>query len=237
MLAQHSGDAVRSVTEVSMLVRLENVLVSYVRYIGKAFWPAHLAPLYPRPNSPGLPWWKRLGGAASFTVRARTICWRDRRYLAVGWFWFLGTLVPMIGIITVGEQAMADRYAYIPYIGLFVIIAWTLDAFAAERRISDRWQRCSRCNGAAPFSGSLTYRQLGYWRDDETLWRYTLSIAPYSGIYGAQQSGAGIGENRDGPMTQSLSSGAATALHEYPPGQIVALANYEVTAGPSRRSD
>ena len=227
VFAQRSGDAVRSVTEVSMLVRLENVLVSYVRYIGKAFWPVHLAPLYPRPNS--LPGWQVAGSAALLLlVSVFVLHWRDRRYLAVGWFWFLGTLVPMIGIITVGEQAMADRYAYIPYIGLFVIIAWTLDAFAAERRISI-------VGSAVPavmvllLLGSLTYRQLGYWRDDETLWRYTLSITQRNYMAHNNLALALAKQGRSDDAIAQFS--AATALHEYPPGQIVALANYEVTAG------
>src|SRR5260370_297218 len=73
-------------------------------------------------------------------LSALVMCWRDRRYLPVGWFWFLGTVVPMIGIITVGEQTMADRYAYLPFIGLFVAIVWTLDAVASKRRIANVWR-------------------------------------------------------------------------------------------------
>ena len=136
VLAQRAGDAVRSVTEVSWSARLENVLVSYARYLGKVFWPTQLAPLYPRPSSP-LPGWQVAAAAALLIlVSVLVLRWRDRRYLPVGWFWFLGTLVPMIGIITVGEQAMADRYAYIPFIGLFVAVVWTLDTLASDRRVA-----------------------------------------------------------------------------------------------------
>ena len=116
-------------------MRLENVFVSYVRYIGKAFWPSRLVPMYPRPES-SLPPWQVVGAIGLLVlVSLLVLRWPNRRYLAVGWFWFLGTLVPMIGIVTVGEQAMADRYAYIPFIGLFVALVWALRAGASRLRL------------------------------------------------------------------------------------------------------
>jgi protein O-mannosyl-transferase len=150
MLAQRAGNTVRTFTEVPVTARLENVFVSYVRYLGKAFWPSRLAAMYPRPAN-SLPAWQVVGAVALLLlISALALRWRDRRYLPVGWFWFLGTLVPMIGIITVGEQTMADRYAYLPFIGLFVAAVWTLndwglnagtvDAVASERRIAGVWR-------------------------------------------------------------------------------------------------
>ena len=228
VIAQRAGAAVRTAEEVSVSARLENVFVSYVRYLGKVFWPSRLAPMYPHPGN-SLPGWQVVGAAALLLlVSALVLRWRDRRYLPVGWFWFLGTLVPMIGIITVGEQAMADRFAYIPFIGLFVAVVWTLGAVASEHRIPSVWLA-----GAALFVvfilGCLTYRQLGYWRDDETLWRYTLSVTERN--YMAHDNLA-ISLAKEGRSDEAVFQfRAAKALHKYPPNQILALAFYELRVG------
>ncbi len=238
VLAQRAGGAIRAVTEVSASARLENVFVSYVRYIGKAFWPSRLAPMYPHPGN-SLPGWQVAGAAALLLlVSALVLHWRDRRYLFVGWFWFLGTLVPMIGIITVGEQSMADRYAYIPFIGLFVAVVWTLNAWtlntwalraaSSERRIRSAWLA-----GAAILVvfilGCLTYRQLGYWRDDETLWRYTLSVTERNFM---AHDNLAIALAKQGRIEEAIVEfRSATALHQYPPSQILTLAFYELRVG------
>ena len=178
--------------------------------------------------------------------------WRRQRYLLVGWLWFLGTLVPMIGIITVGEQAMADRYAYIPYIGLFIALIWTLNDWilndwtlsdwtlnawtqdaVAERRTGIVW-RAIPVVGVLLVLGCITYRQLGYWRDDETLWRYTLSVTERN--YMAHNNLA-LALAKQGRSDEAITQfRAATALHNYPPGQIVALANYELSVGHPREA-
>jgi len=245
VLAQRAGDAVRSTAEVSVAARLENVVVSYVRYIGKAFWPTRLAPMYPHPGN-SLPGWQVAGSAALLLlVTALVLRWRDRRYLLVGWFWFLGTLVPMIGIITVGEQAMADRFAYIPFIGLFIAVVWTLNAWtlnawtlnagaASAASSQDRIPR--RAFGAAAIlvlvifvMGRLTYRQLSYWHDDETLWRYTLSVTDRN--YMAHNNLAIALAEQGRPEEAIFQFRAATALHKYPAKQILALAFYELRVG------
>ena len=126
-----------------MSLRLENALVSYIRYIGKAFCPVSAGSHVFRQGS--LPGWEVAGAAALLLLlSALVIRWRDRRYLPVGWFWFLGTLVPMIGVVTVGEQAMADRYAYLPFIGLFVAVVWGLGEAASKRGIPRGLARCFR---------------------------------------------------------------------------------------------
>ena len=110
---------------VPMLLRIENALVSYLKYIGKMFWPAQLAIFYPYPKI--IPLWQVLGAlAVLFAISIGTIrALRNHPYLAVGWLWFLGTLIPVIGLVQVGVwQEMADRFAYVPLIGLFVMIAW-----------------------------------------------------------------------------------------------------------------
>jgi tetratricopeptide (TPR) repeat protein len=233
MVAQRAGNAVRTVTEVSMSARLENVFVSYVRYIEKALWPSRLAAMYPRPAI-SLPAWQVVGSVALLLlISALVLRWRDRRYLTVGWFWFLGTLVPMIGIIAVGEQTMADRYAYIPFIGLFVAIVWTLNAWAldaapSEHRIAVVWRA-----GAAVLVlfilGCLTYRQLGYWHDDENLWRHALNVT--GGNYMAHNNLA-IALAKQGRSEEAVVQfQAATALHKYPPDQVLKLAFYELRVG------
>jgi tetratricopeptide (TPR) repeat protein len=228
LIAQRRGLAIRTVAEVAVPARLENALVSYVRYLGKAFWPAGLAPMYPRSQGP-LPLWQVLGAAALLLlVTAAVLRWRHRRYLPVGWFWFLGTLVPMIGMITVGDQAMADRYAYIPFIGVYVAVVWTLDATASKYRIPDAWR------GAAALLvvlvlGCLTYRQVGRWRDPETLWRYALTVT--EGNYTAHDN-LSLALALQGRHDEAIAEfQAATALHKYPPSKILLLAFYELRVG------
>jgi Flp pilus assembly protein TadD len=233
VMAQRAGNTVRTFSEVSVPARLENVFVSYVRYLGIAFWPSRLAPMYPRPGT-ALPVWQVVGSAALLLgLSVLVLRWRNRRYLPVGWFWFLGTLVPMIGIITVGEQSMADRYAYLPFVGLFVAVVWTLNAWmldglAAERQIPSAW-----CASVAVIVvlilGCLTYRQLKYWHDDETLWRYTLTVTERN--YMAHNNLA-LALAKAGSSDEAVVEfRAATALHKYPPAQVLALAVYELRVG------
>ena len=228
VVAQRAGKTVRTFTEVPVTARLENVFVSYVRYIGKALWPSRLSAMYPRPAN-SLPAWQVVGAVALILlISVLVLRWRDRRYLPVGWFWFLGTLVPMIGIITVGEQTMADRYAYLPFIGLFVAVVWGLNAVASEHRIRNVWRA-----GAAVLVliilGCLTYRQLWYWHDDETLWRHALNVT--EGNYMAHNNLA-IALAKLGRSEEAVVQfEAATALHKYPPDQVLKLAFYELRVG------
>jgi len=184
--------------------------------------------MYPHPGN-SLPGWQVAGAAALLLlVSALVLRWRHRRYLPVGWFWFLGTLVPMIGIVTVGEQSMADRYAYIPFIGLFVAVVWTLGALASEHRIPSVWL-ASAAVLVVLILGCLTYRQLGYWRDDETLWRYTLSVTERN--YMAHDNLARALANQGRSDEAVVQFRAAKALHKYPPAQILTLAVYELRVG------
>jgi len=227
IIAQRSGNSVRTLAEVPLHARLENVLVSYVRYLGMAFWPSRLVPLYPHPN--GLPLWQV--AAAALVLVAITVLvlrYRDRRYLAVGWFWFLGTLVPMIGILTVGEQAMADRYAYLPYIGLFIALVWGMNELASAHQ-TRRVLLAGPAILILAILGCLTYRQLGYWHDKETLWRYTLRVT--QGNYVAHNNLALILANSGRADEAIVHFEAARRLHKYPPDQIVKLGLYELRTG------
>jgi len=108
-----------------LAIRLENALVSYVTYLGKTFWPVDLAVFYPHPLHT-LPLWKSVGAAGLLLAISVAVLRLGKRhpYLPVGWFWYLGTLIPVIGLVQVGVQAMADRYTYIPLIGIFIMVAW-----------------------------------------------------------------------------------------------------------------
>jgi Flp pilus assembly protein TadD len=231
IVAQRVDNAVRTISEVSLPDRLGNVFVSYVRYIGKAFWPTRLAPMYPR--NP-LPLWQVVGSAVLLLLLSLLMLrWRERRYLVFGWFWFLGTLAPMIGIVAVGDQAMADRYVYISFIGLFVAVVWSLDAwtqYAAStgHSISDVW-RGAAAAVVVLILGSLTYRQIGYWRDDDTLWRYTLTVTDrnYVAHNNLALMLAGAGRSEEAVAEFRM----AKSLHKYPPDQVLKLASYELRVG------
>ena len=228
VIVQRAGDSVRTLAEVPMSVRLGNVPVSYLRYVGKAFWPTRLAPMYPRPEGP-LPTWQVAGALVIlFLISVLVWRWRERRYLAVGWFWFLGTLVPMIGIITVGEQAMADRYAYVPFIGLFVAVVWTLDEFLSQRQIPRVWP-ASLAVVIVLLLGFLTHRQVSYWHDSETLWRHTLGVTERN--YVAHKNLA-VALAQEGRSEDAISQfRASKAWHPFVPAQDLALASYELQTG------
>ncbi|HLW89014.1 MAG TPA: tetratricopeptide repeat protein, partial [Terriglobales bacterium] len=156
-------------------LRLENAIVSYSRYLGKAFWPTQLSPLYPHPLDL-LRFWQVIASAILLLlVTTLVIHQRRRGYLLVGWFWFLGSLVPMIGLVQVGEQAMADRYAYLPFVGLFVMACWGVSEWAESKNVPAAGLAVPALAVIATL-GALTYRQIGYWRDSETLWSYALQV-------------------------------------------------------------
>jgi tetratricopeptide (TPR) repeat protein len=175
--AQSAGGALRSIQEYSFGVRAENALVAYLLYLGKAFWPLHLAPMYPHPGN-SLPGWQALVAAlVLLAITIIAIVTRQHRYVVVGWFWFLGTLVPMIGLVQVGAAAMADRYAYLPFLGLFIAVCWGVSDWALKYDRSDRWLAATSAIVLLALS-AITYRQLGYWRDNVTLWSHTIAVTP-----------------------------------------------------------
>jgi len=175
MNAQQAGGAMRSATQFSFGVRLENALVAYGMYLWKAIWSLHLAPLYPHPGN-SLGGWQ-VAGSALLLVAISALAWwfRSKPYLLIGWLWFLGILVPVIGLVQVGDQAMADRYAYIPLIGVFVMIAWTAADVAEWIKIPVAVPvLAAACVLIA--MATVTYRQIGYWRSSYDLWSHTLAV-------------------------------------------------------------
>ncbi|HZV04323.1 MAG TPA: tetratricopeptide repeat protein [Gemmataceae bacterium] len=178
---QAQQDIMQPLEFLPMSYRLANVPVAYLAYIGKMFWPMHLTVFYPHPG-PSLSLGVALAAAGLLLVLTALTLWqaRQRPYLAVGWLWYLGTLVPVIGVVQVGRQAYADRYTYIPLIGLFLLLAWgTYDLLGRRRRLV----RTPAVVAGGLLAGCLllTWRQLPTWRDDEVLWHHAMTVIP-SGI-------------------------------------------------------
>jgi protein O-mannosyl-transferase len=219
--------------DVSLGARLLNASVAYVRYLGKTFWPYPLASLYPRPDGM-LPIWQIAGSLLLLLlVTALVLYRRDRRYLAVGWFWFLGTLVPVIGILQVGAQAIADRYAYLADIGLFIALIWAAAEFMRERKISAAWV-------AAPAAlllvalGIDTSHQIGYWHDSVTLWTHALSVTgrnPY-----AHEALAYTYAQRGQTEDAIREFDAAVSMHQYKAMDLIAFAAYKREHGHLRQA-
>ncbi len=158
-------------------VRVENAIFSYVRYIGKAFWPTKLAVFYPHLGDALKLWEVWLSGVLLLAITVLVVLARRYRYLPVGWFWFVGTLVPMIGIVQVGVQAMADRYAYTSFLGLFLIVCWAVPDWWESKRLP----RVGLAIASAAILlvlSAITYRTLSYWGDNLVLWRHTLQVTP-----------------------------------------------------------
>jgi tetratricopeptide (TPR) repeat protein len=167
--------AIRTLHQSPLAVRIENSIVSYGLYLWKMLWPGRLAALYPYPTSTLPVWQVTLSALMLLVVTALVVVFRRKRYLPVGWFWFLGTLIPVIGVVPVGGAAMADRYAYIPLIGIFVMIAWGLEDWAGARKISTVW-RVIPALCVLTALAAATSRQLGYWDNDYDLWSQALAV-------------------------------------------------------------
>lgn len=175
MQAQRAGGAVRSTAQFSLSVRLENAVVGYAMYLWKMIWPSHLAPIYPHPGDSLAGWQVGTSALVLLAVTGVALNCRAKRYLLTGWLWFLGTLVPVIGLVQVGDQAMADRYAYIPLVGIFVMIAWGLADLADSKHIG----LIVRVIPAACVLVALSFatnRQLSYWSSNYNLWTHALAV-------------------------------------------------------------
>lgn len=174
-VVQQRGGTVASSAKLPLAGRIANAIVSYVAYFGKTVWPLHLAAYYPYPPTQpvGLVW-----ASAGIVIAASVVAiWQLRRhpYVFVGWFWYLGTLIPAIGIVQVGTQAMADRYTYIPLIGIFIVIAWGLpDLFRAR----DAWRVPIAVVATSVLAACAiaTRMQVRYWESSMTLWKHALSV-------------------------------------------------------------
>ncbi len=193
LLAHSAGQAVRYLP---LSLRIANAILSYARYLKRALWPRHLALFYPHPQV-GLATWQVVAcaavllGVTAVAVRSSLFAFRQkseienterqmansewRRAAFTGWLWFVITLLPMIGIIQVGAQAMADRYAYLPFIGLFILFVWTFCDWAGRCHIPAKAQAAAGVAVLLALS-VVTRRQLEHWQDSVTLWTHTLAI-------------------------------------------------------------
>jgi hypothetical protein len=181
-IAQRIGGAALASDLIPFWARLENALVSYVRYIGKLAWPTGLSVHYPHPSLEsvgGVPWsglQVALSLLALLAVTAAVFALAKRRYLVTGWLWYLGTLVPVIGLFQVGAQAMADRYTYIPAIGLFIAVSWGVAdaARAAVRRAPGAQAFISTATAAGALAALVAYGAMA--RSHLPTWQNSLSL-------------------------------------------------------------
>lgn len=175
MKAQSASGAVLSLASTPLSIRLSNAIVSYVKYLEKALWPLHLAPMYPHPGD-SLRAWQVYGGLLILLAMTMFVAERTtRRYLIVGWLWFLGTMIPMIGLVQVGRQALADRYAYLPLLGIFIMVCWAIADFSDEKHLPPAILPVGSCVVIAALA-LVAHRQIGYWADNITLWTHTIEI-------------------------------------------------------------
>ncbi len=206
-LAQRHGDAVVSLAKVSLRYRLENAPVAAVRYLLKMIWPADLVVIYPMPDK--IPVFA-IAAAVAVLIFPSLAVWLARRrwpYLLVGWLWFLGTLVPVIGLVQVGGAALADRYTYLPSIGLFLAVAFGF------RELAARFQFPPIAVVAAAvliLGGCLlaTEHQLRFWRNSETLFRHALAVTRDNDIAHAN---LGVALEQEGKPDEALAEYRAAA--------------------------
>ena len=174
LYVQSKAALVRS--QIPVINRLGNVIMAYIEYILKMFYPVHLGILYPYPLTGPVLWKVAAGGGLLLCITIAVLRFsKNRRWLVVGWFWFVGTLVPVIGIVQVGLQAIADRYTYVPLIGLFIILAWATPELTEKLR----YQKAILAVSALVILSSLsvlTYKQVFRWKDSITLFEYTAAV-------------------------------------------------------------
>jgi tetratricopeptide (TPR) repeat protein len=175
-LAQHHYGALPSLDRYPWGVRVCNAALAYVAYLGKVFWPAHLAAHYPHPGSAVSVAGAAAAAAVLLAVTALVLGpGRPRPYLAVGWLWYLGTMVPTVGLVQIGTQGMADRYTYVPLVGVFLLLTWGAADWAGGRRLPRPFLAAL---AAVPLAAcaALTWVQLGYWKSDRDLWEHALAV-------------------------------------------------------------
>jgi tetratricopeptide (TPR) repeat protein len=199
-IVQRGSGAVVPLDLVPLGTRLSNGLISYILYIYNILWPAGLSAFYPPP--PALPAWQILGAGLALAALSVVAFLRFRRYpyLAIGWFWFLGTLVPVIGFVQVGMQARADRYTYLPSVGILLLVSWGV------ADLMKRWPRAkpvlagllaASCLACA----ILTWTQTHYWRDSMSLFQHALEVTTDNHV---AHNGVGIALQEQGRIEEAI---------------------------------
>jgi tetratricopeptide (TPR) repeat protein len=182
LYAQRSGGALGSAELLPPSLRIENAIYSYVAYLAKGIWPARLAVFYPHPEGSLAAW--KVFAAALLIIAITLATWfyrERRRYLLVGWLWYLVAMIPMVGIVQVGRQAMADRYAYLPFIGLFIIAVWGSTELLARLELPSFSEPAIALAVLLAY-GCVSVVQINYWRNSYTLFSHALAVTSRNGI-------------------------------------------------------
>lgn len=234
VIAQRAEGAMKSSEDFSIGVRLGNAADSYVLYLWKALYPARLAAFYPHSGNL-LNFWQ-IGFCLVFLLIVSWLVWwasRSARYLVVGWLWFLGTLVPVIGVIQVGNQAMADRYAYLPLVGIFVAAVWGVAEIRERFQTRTHWLVGAAMVVLVTFS-CLCRVQIGYWRDSQTLWVHALAVTPDNPTSEDQLGMALVELNREGEAITHFERAIDLGSHD--PTSYLNVGAYLSEHGEQRRA-
>ena len=174
--AQERIGALTSLEGLPVGVRVGNAVVSYVQYLRKMVWPVDLAVFYPHPGQELSVWWVVVSGVVLMGITG-VVLWRGSRsrYLVVGWLWFLGTMFPVSGVVQVGEHAMADRYAYVPLIGVFMMLVWGAGELAGRFQLNRVWRTAATVGVVGPLL-LITHIQLSYWHSTRDLFDHALEV-------------------------------------------------------------
>jgi len=201
VIAQRAGGAIGSLEAYPLGARLANAVVSYAAYLQQTFWPAGLAVFYPHPGS-DVPIAATLRAAALLAAITglAAVLRRSRPYLAVGWLWYLGALLPVIGIVQVGFQARADRYTYLPLVGIFILLAWGVpDLLAQRRRLVT-----ALALGSALAAGALAAQQTAYWRESIPLFERAIEVTGENALAEHNLAAAYYQRNQPGDLERAL---------------------------------
>jgi len=175
VFAQKSSGAMSTLEMIPMHIRVENAILSYAAYLGKMVWPSHLAVFYPYSKIFPIPVVIATALLLILITSLAVLLVRRYPFLIVGWLWYLGTLVPVIGIVQVGLQSMADRYTYVPLIGIFIMVAWGLPQVFGQRNTGKYILAGVTCT-LMPLLMWSTWLQAGYWKDNITLFSHALEV-------------------------------------------------------------
>jgi tetratricopeptide (TPR) repeat protein len=227
--AQHAGHAVRTVVEYSLASRVETAVLSYALYVRDAFVPWHLAPIYPHADGLLATWKVLLAATVLIAISALAVLGRRRApYLLFGWLWFVGSLVPMIGLIQVGEQARADRYMYVSLIGMLVAVIWGGADLLVRRKFSPA-VGAAVCGVVLVALSVATFQQIGHWRDSETLWNYTLAVTGQN--FMAEDNLAQELAHQGRTKEALVHFHNVLKLHDWQPSELIAFGMYEQRQG------
>jgi tetratricopeptide (TPR) repeat protein len=215
--------ALKGVTDLPLLWRVENALVTVWVYLREMVWPLHLAVFYPHPRGTLPPWLVAVSLLALLLVTAAVVCFRKSRpYLVTGWFWYLGMLVPVIGLVQVGGQAHADRYSYLPQIGIYLMISWGVADLTASWRQRRQLILMAAALAVVAALMILTSRQVDYWSSSVALWRHTLAVTTGNDV---AERGLGTALLKIGQLDEAIAHDRAALRIRYETNGLTNLAN------------